>query len=50
MVASDAASAAGNGAEASGSRIEAEAEIERYADQGGVCAFRPAGRAGEDPY
>ena len=38
VVASDAASAAGNGAEASGSRIEAEAEIERYADQGRCVA------------
>lgn len=38
VVASDAASAAGNGVEASGSRIEAEAEIERYADQGRCVA------------
>lgn len=38
VTASDAAGAPGNGAEAAGSRIEAEAEIERYADQGRCVA------------
>lgn len=38
VTASDTASATGNGAEASGSRIEAEAEIECYADQGRCVA------------